>query len=77
MSIETAGATLKNPGLPGDFSFDTVIYGSPPLAYPVALNSTRSTTHRTRLMLPGGSTFRHSRTWAAPRRGHSRTPTYR
>src|SRR5256885_11415359 len=31
-------AGLKNPGLPGETQFDTVIYGSPPLAYPVSLN---------------------------------------
>ena len=30
--------SMKNPGLPGDTEFDTVIYGSPPLAYPVPLN---------------------------------------
>ena len=30
-------ASLKNPGLAGEVQFDTVIYGSPPLAYPVAL----------------------------------------
>jgi hypothetical protein len=28
---------LKDPGLPGETQFDTVIYGSPPLAYPAAL----------------------------------------
>jgi hypothetical protein len=38
MSIETEGAGLSNPGLPGDFQFDTLIYGSPPLPYPAALN---------------------------------------
>jgi hypothetical protein len=32
------GASLPNPGLPGEIQFDTVIYGSPPLAYPVQLN---------------------------------------
>lgn len=31
-------ASLKNPGLPGETQFDTLIYGSPPLAYPVQLN---------------------------------------
>ena len=31
-------ASLKNPGLPGETQFDTIIYGSPPLAYPLALN---------------------------------------
>ncbi len=29
---------LRNPALPGEMQFDTVIYGSPPLAYPVSLN---------------------------------------
>jgi hypothetical protein len=29
---------LKDPGLPGETQFDAVIYGSPPLAYPLALN---------------------------------------
>src|SRR5882724_2521297 len=27
-----------NPALPGETQFDTIIYGSPPLAYPVSLN---------------------------------------
>lgn len=30
-------ASLRNPGLPGETQFDTVIYGSPPLAYPAPL----------------------------------------
>jgi hypothetical protein len=30
--------SLKNPGLPGEIQFDTVIYGSPPLTYPATLN---------------------------------------
>src|SRR5262245_66478905 len=34
----TEMASLKNPGLPGELQFDTVIYGSPPLAYPAALS---------------------------------------
>src|SRR5436190_2641767 len=34
----TDAAGLKNPGLPGETQFDTVIYVSPPLAYPVSLN---------------------------------------
>ena len=38
MSIETEGTGLRNPGLPGDFQFDTLIYGSPPLAYPAVLS---------------------------------------
>lgn len=38
MSIEIEGAGLSNPGLPGDLPFDTFIYGSPPLPYPVVLN---------------------------------------
>ena len=38
MSIETESTALRNPGLPGDLQFDTLIYGSPPLAYPAALN---------------------------------------
>jgi hypothetical protein len=38
MSIETEGAGLKNPGLPGDLQFDVFIYGSPPLPYPLVLN---------------------------------------
>jgi hypothetical protein len=31
-------ASLKNPGLAGDVQFDTVIYGSPPLAYSALLS---------------------------------------
>jgi hypothetical protein len=31
-------AGLKNPGLAGDVQFDTVIYGSPPLAYSALLS---------------------------------------
>jgi hypothetical protein len=31
-------ANLKDPGLPGETQFDTVIYGSPPLAYGAPLN---------------------------------------
>ena len=38
MSIETEGAGLRNPGLPGELQFDTFIYGSPPLPYPPVLN---------------------------------------
>jgi len=38
MSTDTESTGLSNPGLPGDFQFDTLIYGSPPLAYPAALN---------------------------------------
>jgi hypothetical protein len=38
MSTETESAGLRNPGLPGDLQFDTLIYGSPPLPYPVVLN---------------------------------------
>ena len=38
MSIETEGAALQNPGVPGDLPFDTFIYGSPPLPYPAVLN---------------------------------------
>src|SRR5215470_14116928 len=38
MSIETEGAGLRNPSLPGDVQFDTCIYGSPPLPYPPPLN---------------------------------------
>jgi hypothetical protein len=30
--------SLKNPGLPGEIQFETVIYGSPPLTYPATLN---------------------------------------
>jgi hypothetical protein len=38
MSTETEDAGLRNPSLPGDFQFDTLIYGSPPLPYPALLN---------------------------------------
>lgn len=38
MSMETKGAGLRNPGLPGDLQFDTFIYGSPPLPYPPVLS---------------------------------------
>ena len=31
-------ASLKNPGLAGEVQFDTVIYGSPPLAYSALLS---------------------------------------
>ena len=31
-------AELRNPGLPGNEQFETVIYGSPPLGYPAALS---------------------------------------
>ncbi len=31
-------ASLKNPGLAGEVQFDTVIYGAPPLPYPVSLS---------------------------------------
>jgi len=35
--VEETGE-LRNPGLPGIEEFDTLIYGSPPLAYPAALS---------------------------------------
>ena len=43
LSVQSGGimaeaASLKDPGLPGEIQFDSIIYGSPPLAYPVALN---------------------------------------
>lgn len=38
MSVAEDPAELKNPGLPGNEQFDTLIYGSPPLAYPAALS---------------------------------------
>jgi hypothetical protein len=31
-------ARMKNPGLPGELQFDTVVYGAPPLSYPASLS---------------------------------------
>lgn len=38
MSVAEETAELRNPGLAGNEQFDTLIYGSPPLAYPAALS---------------------------------------
>jgi len=38
MSVAEETAELGNPGLAGNEQFDTLIYGSPPLAYPAALS---------------------------------------
>src|SRR3981081_4403678 len=38
MTVAEETGELRNPGLPGNEVFDTLIYGSPPLAYPAALS---------------------------------------
>jgi hypothetical protein len=38
MTVAQEAAELRNPGLPGHEEFDTLIYGSPPLAYPATLS---------------------------------------
>ena len=38
MTVVEETGELRNPGLPGNEEFDTIIYGSPPLAYPAALS---------------------------------------
>jgi len=38
MSVVEETAEMRNPGLAGNEQFDTLIYGSPPLAYPAALS---------------------------------------
>jgi hypothetical protein len=38
MTVAEETGELRNPGLPGIEEFDTLIYGSPPLAYPAALS---------------------------------------
>jgi hypothetical protein len=38
MCVAKETAELRNPGLAGNEQFDTLIYGSPPLAYPAALS---------------------------------------
>src|ERR1700737_4771897 len=38
MTVAEETGELRNPGLPGNEEFDTLIYGSPPLAYPAALS---------------------------------------
>src|SRR5215813_12045743 len=38
MTVADERGELRNPGLPGHEEFDTLIYGSPPLAYPAALS---------------------------------------
>jgi hypothetical protein len=38
VSVAEETGELRNPGLPGNEEFDTIIYGSPPLAYPAALS---------------------------------------
>jgi hypothetical protein len=38
MIVAEERGELRNPGLPGNEEFDTLIYGSPPLAYPAALS---------------------------------------
>src|SRR5437868_7432326 len=38
MTVAEETGELRNPGLPGIDEFDTLIYGSPPLAYPATLS---------------------------------------
>ena len=38
MTVAEETGELRNPSLPGNKEFDTLIYGSPPLIYPAALS---------------------------------------
>src|SRR5690349_24058288 len=38
MTVAQETGELRNPALPGSEEFDTLIYGSPPLAYPASLS---------------------------------------